>query len=413
MHQNGNLTKSSSFKDYKILNIDQQSQLKQPRASIRSTTSSNILNRTKKFLKGICLTILSGFFFSLTTLVVKYVNKQVSPGTTAGFRYLGIIILAFPLAWESSQPLFGRMDSFIWIALRGLAGGTSVFCRYSALHYMSMADSTIIILSMPVFVFVFARIFLKENFGRYHVLALILSIIGIMFASKMDIIFGKSASSSSSSLSENTTASSISELDLDFILNYTSTETSTPVIEDFDSHLKHNHHNKNHSNEPKMSNQLLGTLYSLGATFIGCFVYIIIRKLKDVDKYVILFNFSIISMIEMIIIDYFFFDFDLPQTGWNSYLLVLIGILSFYAQLLLTRAIQIEEAGVVSVVRTSSEAFFAFFLQITFFGQIPDVFTIIGAILVLSAVFLLSFRKYILGLAETDPLRNRFKFLTK
>lgn len=60
-------------------------------------------------------------------------------------------------------------------------------------------------------------------------------------------------------------------------------------------------------------------------------------------------------MIEMIIIDYFFFDFDLPQTGWNSYLLVLIGILSFYAQLLLTRAIQIEEAGVVSVVRTSSE----------------------------------------------------------
>lgn len=89
MHQNGNLTKSSSFKDYKILNIDQQSQLKQPRASIRSTTSSNILNRTKKFLKGICLTILSGFFFSLTTLVVKYVNKQVSPGTTAGFRYLG------------------------------------------------------------------------------------------------------------------------------------------------------------------------------------------------------------------------------------------------------------------------------------------------------------------------------------
>ena len=64
---------------------------KQPRYSIHSMTisqKSDFVNRTKKFLKGICLTILSGLFFSLTTLVVKYV-KDVSPGTTAGFRYFG------------------------------------------------------------------------------------------------------------------------------------------------------------------------------------------------------------------------------------------------------------------------------------------------------------------------------------
>lgn len=62
-----------------------------PRSSIHSMTNSqksNLVNRTKKFLKGICLTILSGLFFSITTLVVKYV-KDVSPGTTAGFRYFG------------------------------------------------------------------------------------------------------------------------------------------------------------------------------------------------------------------------------------------------------------------------------------------------------------------------------------
>lgn len=60
-------------------------------------------------------------------------------------------------------------------------------------------------------------------------------------------------------------------------------------------------------------------------------------------------------MIEMVMIDYFFYDIQLPTTGYTPYLIFLIGILSFYAQLLLTRAIQIEEAGVVSVVRTSSE----------------------------------------------------------
>lgn len=60
-------------------------------------------------------------------------------------------------------------------------------------------------------------------------------------------------------------------------------------------------------------------------------------------------------MIEMVIIDYLFFDIQLPTEGYTPYLIFLIGILSFYAQLLLTRAIQIEEAGVVSVIRTSSE----------------------------------------------------------
>lgn len=85
--------------DFRMLPIiEQSSQIsngngngKQPRNSIHSMTNSqksNLLNRTKKFLKGICLTILSGLFFSITTLVVKYV-KDVSPGTTAGFRYFG------------------------------------------------------------------------------------------------------------------------------------------------------------------------------------------------------------------------------------------------------------------------------------------------------------------------------------
>nr|XP_046916556.1 solute carrier family 35 member G1-like [Dermatophagoides farinae] len=409
--------------DFRMLPIiEQSSQIsngngngngKQPRNSIHSMTNSqksNLLNRTKKFLKGICLTILSGLFFSITTLVVKYV-KDVSPGTTAGFRYFGIIILSFPLALESPQPLFGMSGTYLWIALRGLAGGTSVFCRYSALHYMSMADSTIIILSMPVFVFVFARIFLKEHFGPYHVLALVMSIVGIIFASKLEIIFGKPMGEENDFVINNNT----------MIMTTTTTTTTTMATTEFfndNGNQTMNETNYYIDDNPitksmDLSDQLIGTLYSLGATFVGCFVYVIIRKLKHVDKYVILFNFSIISMIEMVMIDYFFYDIQLPTTGYTPYLIFLIGILSFYAQLLLTRAIQIEEAGVVSVVRTSSEAFFAFILQIIFFQQIPDLFTMIGAILVLSAVFLLSFRKYIIGLPDNHPMRIRFAFLSK
>ena len=41
-----------------------------------------------------------------------------------------------------------------------------------------------------------------------------------------------------------------------------------------------------------------------------------------------------------------------------------LGILSFYGQMLLTRALQTEEAALVSVTRSASEVFFAFLFQV-------------------------------------------------
>lgn len=184
--------------------------------------------------------------------------------------------MSFPLALESPQPIFGMSGTYLWIALRGLAGGTSVFCRYSALHYMSMADSTIIILSMPVFVFVFARIFLKEHFGPYHVLALFMSIAGIIFASKLEFIFGKPVQEddlvinntiSTMITTTTTTMATTTITDKLFYVNETTNKTS-------------DHHIDGQKRLIGLSDQLIGTLYSLGATFVGCFVYVIIRKVR-------------------------------------------------------------------------------------------------------------------------------------
>ena len=57
----------------------------------------------------------------------------------------------------------------------------------------------------------------------------------------------------------------------------------------------------------------------------------------------------------MLIINYIFYDFHLPTTGYSAYLITVLAVFSFYGQMLLTKAIQVEEAGVVSVVRVSGE----------------------------------------------------------
>jgi len=130
---------------------------------------------------------------------------------------------------ESRQNPFGPSNLRHWLILRGLAGASSLYFRYCALHYMSIADATVIVLSMPVFVCIFARICLKEPFGIFHVMALAVTFIGIAFTSKLAIIFGSNEDQAKNS--------------------------------GIDSRK-----------------ELIGLLCSLGATIIGSSAYVIVRK---------------------------------------------------------------------------------------------------------------------------------------
>lgn len=149
-------------------------------------------------------------------------------------------MFTFPLLMETRENPFGPSNLRHWLILRGLAGASSLYFRYSALHYMSIGDATVIVLSMPVFVCIFARICLKESCGVFHVLALAVTIIGIAFTSKLAIIFG-------------------------------STEETI----------------KNSGIDSRK--EIIGLLCSLGATLIGSSAYVIVRKVIIIAFYY-LFN---------------------------------------------------------------------------------------------------------------------------
>ena len=161
---------------------------------------------------------------------------------------------------ESNEPWFSENNWWwrLWMLLRGLFGCTSLFFRYSAVTYISLADTTIIMLSMPVFVFIFARIFLGEQFGRYHVLALCLSTVGIAFASKIELF------PTTKSVLTNTTCTNIlSE-------SFTATAASLYCNESLTQ--------TNVNEMSSTTKQLIGSLFAFGAMVIGSLVYVIIRK---------------------------------------------------------------------------------------------------------------------------------------
>lgn len=311
--------------------------------------------RTFSHCKGVLMAVSSSVFFTGTAVIAKYL-KDVHPGETACFRFLGIMLFTIPMVLTAGVHPFGPSNKRHYLLLRGIAGATSLYMRYAALQYLPIANATVIILSMPVFVSIFARIFLKEACGLFHVMAIGVTLVGIGFTAKIGDLVGL---------------------------------TKTEGVDKND--------------------ELTGLLYSMGATVIGASVYIFVRKVKECHDSVILFNFSLVAVIESSILTGVQNGFSLP-TGNAPWLLIALAVLSFYGQLLLTRALQAEEASIVSLVRSSSEVVCAFIFQIVIFNSLPDVYACIGALLVTSTVVLTSLRKWALTLPDNHRGRKWLRF---
>lgn len=313
--------------------------------------------------RGVFYAFLSSIFFSITTAIVKHLST-IHPGALSCFRFLGILLFSIPMVSDLGTNVLGPSNLRVWVLLRGIAGATSLYLRYCALQYLPLANATIIVLSMPVFVCIFARLFLKEPCGIFHVIALAVTLLGIAFTAKLNVLFGS-----------------------------TDAEAADAGID--------------------RRSELLGLAAGMGATLVGSASYVVVRKVKSLHHSIILFNFAWVAILETSTITYFLDGFKLPDCGIGPWLLVILAIASFYAQLLLTKALQCEEAGLVSVTRASSEVFFAFITQIFLFRRMPDIYSIIGALLVTTAVLLTSLRKYILTLPPDHLGRKIFAFTLK
>lgn len=340
---------------------------RRPSFAKRASISIDIMRRksveriqhTFAHYKGIVLAMISSVFFTITTVIVKHL-RDVHPGEMACFRFLGILLFTIPMIFTAGVNPWGPRDKRHFLILRGIAGASSLYLRYSALHYLPIANATVVVLSMPVFVCIFARIFLKEPCGIFHVVALAVTLIGIGFTTKISTLIG---------LTED---------------------------EGVDKYK-----------------EMLGLAYSMGATLIGSSVYIFVRKVKECHNSVILFNFAIVAIAETSILTAIDDGFTLPHVGYAPWFLVLLAILSFYAQLLLTTALQLEEASLVSVTRASMEVVCAFIFQMVIFGQIPDMYAFIGAFLVTSSVLLTAARKWVVVLPHGHIGRKLLGFTLK
>lgn len=291
---------------------------------------------------GLVLATLSSLFFSLCSVIVKSL-VEINPTEMAIFRFLGVLLPAIPIVIYKGEHPFPKGRRLILI-LRSFIGTTGLMLSFYAFRHMSLADASVIVFSVPVFVAIFARIFLKEPCGLFNVVTVCLTLIGVILITRPPLIFGHSIGSLT------------------------------------DGQVK-----------PERAD-LWSAMAAFSATLFGANAYVLLRALKGLHFSVIMTNFGLFALIQTTLISWAIGALCMPHCGTDRLLVVALALFSFAGQILLTVALQIEQAGPVAIAR-STDIVFAFFWQVLFFNEIPNRYSVGGAILVTSSVLLTGDRK--------------------
>ncbi|RWS24489.1 Solute carrier family 35 member G1-like protein [Leptotrombidium deliense] len=310
---------------------------------------------------GLIYSATSSLFFSITRVIVKHL-KNVHPAQLSVCRFFGIFLLSIPMVIKEGGDPLGPNDLRLFLILRGIVGATNLFLRFYSMQHLPIGEAAVIVSSVPVFVSIFACICLNESCGFVQSMAAILTMIGLTFIMKLPFLF-------------------------DFVNHSSITHSTTSDL--------------NTEND-----RLYGLIAAFSSTLFAASVFIILRKVKKAHQSIILFNFGWVAIIESVIIAAIFDGFTIPATIKEWFLMCLVAVFGFCGQYALTLSLKTEEAGPVSVVRAALDVTLTMIWQLLFFSEYPDIWTVIGTILVLGSVTVIGLRKWFLRFPEDSNIRR-------
>ncbi|GIY09109.1 solute carrier family 35 member G1 [Caerostris extrusa] len=242
--------------------------------------------------------------------------------------------------------------------IRSFLGSTALYLNLMAYRYLPLAVASIVMSSVPALVMVTARLYLKEPCGLIPSLAVMVTVCGVLLSIRLPEVLKDPSSITSS--------------------------------------------------DP---NYFFGLGCAVSCILILSITLVSLRKMQDVHFSVILLYFGVLGSLENVILTYIFEDFVLPRCGWDAILVMLVGVFGFTGHCFLTLSLQTEEAGLVSVMKSSTDIVISLILQVIFFSAVPDFYNLGGAALVIFSVSVIGFRKWLLLLPSGHRLKKKLKLL--
>jgi drug/metabolite transporter (DMT)-like permease len=263
------------------------------------------------------------------------------------------LLFYLPIVIWKRQSLLGAYGERGTLIARGVIGFAAFAGTYVAFRMIPLADVVTIVFSAPIYVSIFACVFLSESCGVFQILTISLTICGTLLISKPTFLF----------------------------------ETNESVTQ---VHLRTE-----------------GTMIAFISSLLLSLTYICMRKLRKTSTAVIISVFSLesitLGILLLVILNTFFYEeagqfargIGFPDTIWDAFLLCCNGVLGSLGLMLMTVAVKMEEAGLMSLVR-SIDIVLAFLLQIAFLtDELVHWTSLLGALLVCTGVLVSGLRRWL------------------
>lgn len=290
---------------------------------------------------GLFYAFLSTVFFSIIALLVKTIEGLHAIEISAIRCFFQMLFVA-PLLIYHKTGFLGPRDKRIFLVLRGFIGSNAMILLFYAVQQMPLADATVIMFSNPVFTSVLAWIFLKERCTIWDCVFTVFTLTGVILIARPPFIFGKHLSGIES--------------------NY--------------------------------SNHMKGAMAAFAGAIGAACTIVILRKIgKSVHYCLSVWYYAVIGLIECIITVSVLGEWKIPSCGRDRWMLLLIAVLGVAGQSFLTKALQIEKAGPVALMRTV-DVVLAFTFQFIFFNRAPTWWSLGGALCVVASTSGIALRKW-------------------
>jgi len=284
--------------------------------------------------------ILSGLCFIVVNFFVKVLGGGPDQALFPGLQHypahelvLGRSVVSFFISLaiikQRKLPVFGVNKK--WLIIRGVAGTIALTIFFYTIQYLPLAIATTVQYLAPIFTVIFAIILLKEKVKKIQWLFIVMAFLGVIM------------------------------IGIDKLL------AISPEAEN-------------------ISFFWLG-MGILSAVFSGI-AYTAIVKLKPTDAPItIVFYFPMIAIPIMVV--FCFFEFTMPQ-GIEWFIILIIGIFTQFAQVLLTKAFHEGSASTISPFQYLG-AIYAFLLGSFVFNETLSLIINIGIVIVVGSVVINAF----------------------
>ncbi|MCL7404424.1 MAG: hypothetical protein RLZ60_1498 [Pseudomonadota bacterium] len=293
-----------------------------------------------QFFRAIIFKVLSVLLFVVMAGIIKSVSGHVPPGQSVFFRSLfAIPVIVVWLAMRKELRIGFKTQNPMNHVWRGVIGTSAMAMTFGALGLLPLPEMTAIGYAMPIFVVVFAAMFLNEPVRLFRLMTVAVGLVGVM------IIMAP--------------------------------RLSVDVID---------------------MSETLGAVLALGSAVTAALAQVFIRKLtKTETTSSIVFWFSVTATGLSLLTIYWGWVVPTPK---EAALLVLAGIIGGVGQILLTSSYRLADASFVAPFEYSS-MLFSIAIGFAFFDEVPTSTTLIGASVVIFAGILIIWRERQLGLERT------------